>query len=190
MGIRHRLNPTGATWLKALAIAGAFAAVACKKPVAEEAPVPAAPVDHLTPGDQPLGKEKAFTLPLPLAASVASRFGDTVHVVSPLTPEELTAFVRIHTREAPQKKAKAAPAMVADAGAKSAQLDDVVAVEDKSRHLYISIRPAGLVDGNRSEMFVRDGTPPPAEPGLTEAERWKRAGLTPDGKLLDPKHME
>ena len=36
----------------------------------------------------------------------------------------------------------------------------------------------------RVEMVVRDRTPPPVEEGLTEEERWRQAGMTPDGKVL------
>ena len=32
--------------------------------------------------------------------------------------------------------------------------------------------------------------PPPLEPGLSDEERWRKAGLTPDGKPLDPKKVE
>jgi hypothetical protein len=35
-------------------------------------------------------------------------------------------------------------------------------------------------------MTIRDVTPPPVEPGLSEEERWKKAGFAPDGKPIDP----
>ncbi len=38
--------------------------------------------------------------------------------------------------------------------------------------------------------MIKDITPPPLEPGLTDEERWKKAGLTPDGKPIDPKKLE
>jgi hypothetical protein len=38
---------------------------------------------------------------------------------------------------------------------------------------------------------IKDVTPPPPPPpGLTDAERWRAAGLTPDGHPLDPKKLE
>ena len=33
-------------------------------------------------------------------------------------------------------------------------------------------------------------TPPKVQPGLTDAERWRQAGLTPEGRPLDPKAFE
>jgi hypothetical protein len=38
---------------------------------------------------------------------------------------------------------------------------------------------------------IKDVTPPPPPPpGLSDAERWRAAGLTPDGRPLDPKQFE
>ena len=34
------------------------------------------------------------------------------------------------------------------------------------------------------QMVIRDRHRPPPEPGLSEDERWKRAGLTPKGKVI------
>lgn len=39
--------------------------------------------------------------------------------------------------------------------------------------------------GTRSELVIRDVTRPPAPAGLSERERWERAGIAPDGKLLN-----
>ena len=39
---------------------------------------------------------------------------------------------------------------------------------------------------NRVELVVRDLTPPPVVPGLSEEERWRRTGLRPNGQPLDP----
>ena len=41
-----------------------------------------------------------------------------------------------------------------------------------------------------SELVVRDETRQPPERGLSVEERWRRNGLTPDGKVLDPTHLE
>jgi hypothetical protein len=48
------------------------------------------------------------------------------------------------------------------------------------------------VGGRRPcRVVVRDVTPEPAAPaGLTEEERWKRAGLSPQGSVLDPNALK
>jgi hypothetical protein len=48
-----------------------------------------------------------------------------------------------------------------------------------------------LPDGPRTRLVIKDVTPPPPPPpGLSDAERWRAAGLTPDGRPLDPKQFE
>jgi hypothetical protein len=56
--------------------------------------------------------------------------------------------------------------------------------------LTIEIRNAPRSTAFRTQMVVRDVTPPPVPSGETDEDRWRRAGLRPDGRLLDPKHME
>jgi hypothetical protein len=46
-------------------------------------------------------------------------------------------------------------------------------------------------DGPSTRLVLKDTTPPPPPPpGLTDAERWRAAGLSPDGRPLDPKSLE
>jgi hypothetical protein len=40
-----------------------------------------------------------------------------------------------------------------------------------------------------TELIIRDVTPLSIEPGLTEEERWKKAGLKPSGGLLNPDNV-
>ena len=41
----------------------------------------------------------------------------------------------------------------------------------------------------QAKLVIRDETRPAAKPGLTEEERWRELGLTPQGELLDPSHL-
>lgn len=43
---------------------------------------------------------------------------------------------------------------------------------------------------SRTELVVKDMTPLPVEPGLTEEERWRKAGLSPSGKQLGLQDMQ
>ena len=167
-------------WGSALVAALAFAATAgCKrKPPPEPAPAPA-PVDHLAPNEVVEGKEKAFALPLPRHATVTGKFDTSVTVRSPLLPEELANFVRARVKEGNVV-----------AGGAATTFEDVVVPAEPQRRLTIEVRRPVLTGDARSEMTVRDTTPPPIEPNLTDEERWKKAGFGPDGKLLDPKHSQ
>jgi hypothetical protein len=164
-------------------IALAFSVVAigaCKRaPPPPPSVQDAGPVDHLAPGEVAEGREKAYALALPQASSVRTRFGGTIGVVSTLSPEQLSNFVRARVKEGRVVT-----------GTSSTRFENVIVPSEPQRRLTIDVRPSRLVDGLRSEMTVQDVTPPPIEPNLTEEERWKKAGLTPDGRPLDPKHLE
>jgi hypothetical protein len=42
----------------------------------------------------------------------------------------------------------------------------------------------------RTRLVIKDTTPLKVVPGLSDAERWQQAGLTPQGRPLDPKKFE
>jgi hypothetical protein len=174
MGPRRRLI--------ALALAQALVASACssckRKP--DEAPkAEAAPPDHLAPGELVEGSERAFGLPLPRASRVAARFADSAHVTSTATPEQLANFVRTRVKEGTVTQ-----------GTTSTKVENAIPRDDKNKRISIEVRSLRSGNGNRSEMVIRDTTPPPFDPSLTEDQRWEKAGITPTGKLIDPKHLE
>ncbi len=174
MGTRRRLIALTA----ALAIVGT-ACTSCKRAEDKRPPEETKPPDHLVPGEAVEGPERAFGLPLPRLATVEARFEKTVHVHSSLTPEELVNFVRARVKDG-----KITP------GSSSTQLFDVTPLSDVKKRLTIEVRGFKGGDGSHSEMFVRDTTPLPTEPGLTDDQRWQKAGLTSDGRIADPKHLQ
>ncbi|MBX3211955.1 MAG: hypothetical protein KF850_07980 [Labilithrix sp.] len=176
MGPRRRLIAGVA--LATLAMGGA---PACKRKDEAPKPAPSAPpsADRLAPGEIPEGKERAYTLPLPLHSAVKATFPSSVHVASSHTLEELSNFVRVRVKDG-----------TTSSGATETRFDRVVVVKDPSRTLSIQIRSAPRSGPFRSQMVISDLTRPPEEPGLTDEDRWRKAGMTPDGKLIDRKHLE
>lgn len=139
----------------------------------------ALPIDRLAPGELPEGKEKALGLVLPEGLRIARAFEGVVFATSTtLKPEAISNYFR---------------ARVTDGnilvGAEATNFVGVKAKSELARSLAIEIKP-GQPGVATCEVLLRDVTPPPLEPNLTEDERRKKAGLTPDGKLLDPQHME
>lgn len=174
MGSRRRLIAV------ALALAlGVSACSSCKRKTDEGPKTEEAPPDRLAPGEVVEGSERAFGLPLPRASRVAARFATSVHVTSTVTPEQLANFVRTRVKEGNVTQ-----------GTSSTKLENVVPRDDKNKRLTIDVRPLHAGNGNRSEMVIQDTTPPPFDPKLTDEERWKKAGLTPNGQLIDPKRLE
>lgn len=154
---------------------------ACARKEAPPAPAPPAEAtdDRLAEGEIPEGRERAFTLPLPLRSTVKARFGRSVHVASAHTREELARFVRSRVTGGETSS-----------GAVETRFDRVVVTGDPSRTLSIQIRTAPIAGEHRSQMVIDDVTVPPEEPGLTIEDRYRKAGLTPDGKLLDREHLQ
>lgn len=171
MGARRRL-------IVALLVLGA----ACKRkepPAPGPAPSASVPSDRLAAGEIPEGREKAFTLSLPLHSTVKARFPDSIHVASQHTPEELTKFIAARVKDGTRSSS-----------ATETRFDKVVATKDATKTLVIEIRSAPAMTDYKSQIVVKDITPAPEQPGTTDADRWKKAGMTPDGKLLNPKQMQ
>jgi len=158
--------------LTVLAIALAIVATGgCKRKRADDQPPP----DHFAVNELPLGPDKAFTLPLPRGSRVAAEF-DEAQVFTNYPPEVLANFVRYHTQGGKTV-----------VGATSTQFDEVYVKEDPKLALFIEVRAADGIHGS-SQMLVRALRG--GDPNIPNAEQYKRMGLTPDGKLLDPKHMQ
>ena len=171
MGVRHGLTFGACTLLLACA-------PSCKQRT-EPPKNDQKPPDHLAPDEVVESKERAFGLPLPRVSKVNARFDKSVHVTSTLTAEELANFVRARVKEG-----NVIP------GATSTKLENVIPRDDAKKRVTIEVRPRREGDGTRSEMIVRDTTPLPTEPAANDEERWRKAGLTPSGQLLDPKHLQ
>jgi hypothetical protein len=87
-------------------------------------------------------------------------------------------------------------------------LTDYVKARISARHAEMLdgqlVFPNARIRGNSHNVFevtiskmpqgamlqIKDETKPPGTPGLTEEQRWKRAGLRPSGELIDPNGME
>jgi hypothetical protein len=173
MGTRRRL-----VFVALFVAVGVTGCSSCKRND-DKTPVENRPPDHLAPTEAVEGKERAFGLPLPRLSRVEARFDKSVHVLSALSAEELVNFVRARVKDG-----KVTP------GTTTTQLFDVAPVGDPTKRLTIDVRTYRGGDGNKSEMIVRDTTPAPVEPGLTDEQRYQKAGLTPSGKIVDPKHLQ
>jgi hypothetical protein len=155
----------------ALAIVSSIAPIGCKRKAVEEKPPP----DHFAINELPLGPDKAFSLPLPRGARVVTEY-DEVQVFTGYSPEVLANFVRYHVQ--------GGKVVV---GANSTQFDEVFAKEDAQKALFIDVRAADGIHG-ASQMIVRAARG--GDPSVPNDEHFKRLGLTPDGKLADPKHLQ
>ena len=158
-----------------VALLGAAASCRDSKPTEQQTTAPAAAdasavLPDSTDGNELAeGKEEAFGLRLPRGVYIAARMDDAVYARGKLGFEASANYVR---QRVVAKRVDTGPAktVFVDAAIK-AKPDRLVQVE-------VLMRSRGV------EIIVRDKTRKPADKGLTQKERWKRAGLTPDGKVL------
>jgi hypothetical protein len=126
----------------------------------------------LQAGETLPGREQVFGIEVPRGMRVASRFNDVVQLSGHAAPEAVANHFRDHVL-----------AQHVEVGANQTVFPRVFIKGDQSKRLYrIEIAHAQ----NRTTVNMRDITPPPVTEGLTEAERWERAGRNPDGTVKDP----
>jgi hypothetical protein len=107
--------------------------------------------------------------------TVDGSFPDAVHASGMVTPQALTHYVR----------ERVSVAHVELAGTRTVFPNAKIRGGAPNRVHHIEI----VSDGPKTLLVLRDVTPPPVVRGLSEAERWRRAGMTPDGKPLNPKQQ-
>jgi hypothetical protein len=144
-------------------------------PAQESAPSAAAPVDHLAKGELLEGPAQAFDLKLPSQLRIDGAFADVVYVSGPVALHPLVQYLRARLLGGEIRE-----------GESSATIEHTQVARKPGRNLGIRIITAA--DGVRVELH--DETPPSLPPLPDEKARWRRVGLTPDGRLADPQHTE
>lgn len=143
------------------------------------APSTTVPADRLAPGEAAPGQLKVHDLVLPRGSTIDRRFGNTTYVHVPHSPEVTANYVRSQSESADGVvgPSKTVFAVVHVKGA------------DHGHHLRVEITNAWAEDAQMIIDLV-DDTRPTLPKGLSNEELMKKAGLAPDGKVLDPKHVE
>jgi hypothetical protein len=130
----------------------------------------AVPVDRLRPGELAPGSQEAFGLLLPRGMRVAQRFEKAVYAEGDLDAAAVASFLRERVTAGRIELAR------------NRTVFSQVRLPGTSRYYQVEV-----IGGRRPcRVVVRDMTPEPTSAGLSEQERWRRAGLSPDGGLLDP----
>ncbi|MEM9692357.1 MAG: hypothetical protein AAGA56_07420 [Myxococcota bacterium] len=127
-------------------------------------------IDMAEEGELAGGGPRPFGLELPRGMKVKARFKDAWYTRGDLPRESVANFIRdriepVRTDTGPHKT------VFVDARITAGQGDRRVRIEVSGR-------------GRDTEVVVRDRTPKPVEPGLTPKERWRRAGIDENGRVL------
>ncbi len=170
-------------WGTALALA-VLSGSACRRrrdpaelevPAASAPPASSLPVDRALPGELAEGTERAFGLPLPRALVVRGRFPDMVFGVTDAAPDRVANFIR-----------ERVSADKVETGPTKTLFPRAIVRGQPGVELAIEV----LSRAGATEVQVRNLSAVKMTPGLTEEERWKKAGLKPDGTPLDHADLE
>ena len=141
------------------------------------ATTPPRPLDHLALDELAPSKVEVYGFHLPRGMEIESRLVDRAYLSGQVSPEALANYVREQVVVS-HVEIGAARTVFPSARIKGGPPERVFNLEV-------------LPDGARTRLVIKDVTPPPPPPpGLTDAERWRAAGLTPDGRPLDPQKLE
>ena len=136
---------------------------------------PAAPADHLAPGELLEGTDKALGVTLPRGLRIDGAFRDVVYTTGLLDVHALATYFGAHLQNGDFRE-----------GATSATFERVTPKEQPGRLLSVHI----VKSGAGARVDVRDVTPIPGPKVPDETTQWKRVGLTPSGRLIDPTHLD
>jgi hypothetical protein len=135
------------------------------------------PLDRLGQAELAPGNADAFGLVLPRRLKVEAKFPREVHASGRVLPEALANYIR---RRVTVKHVELGTARTVFPQAR-------INTGDRSRLYRIEV-VAGR--GGTTRLVVRDVTRASAAQGLSEQERWRRAGIGPDGRPLNLKELE
>ena len=135
------------------------------------------PVDRLAPGELVPGDQRAFGIALPKDVKIDQALPEVVFASGPVSASDLANYVRARVGDG-----------TVSIGATATVFDQVKPAGDPAHVLYVRIFSGPGGRGARVE--VRNVTPRPLPDLPNAAERWKQFGLSPEGKILDPQHLQ
>ncbi len=132
--------------------------------------------DRLEPNELAEGTEIAFKLKLPRGMQVTFRGPFEVRAEGNIEADRVANYIRKHMHS-DGVEVGAARTIFGNARVRGDPQAPACQVEV-------------IASGTRTRLIIRDLTPEKYDPSLTPEQRWKKFGLDPNGRLIDPQHME
>jgi hypothetical protein len=133
------------------------------------------PVDHLAPGELVEGTEQAFGVKLPRGMHIEAAFVDVVYAQGPALLHPAVEYFRARLRDGGLHE-----------GERAAMFEHVHVPGKPGVELSLRVEPA--TGGLR--VVLRDTTPAVLPVLPDDGARRRAVGLTPEGRLLDPTHLD
>jgi hypothetical protein len=142
---------------------------------ASPAPPLVVPVDQLATGELLEGPDRAFGLALPRGVRVDAAFADAVYASGPVLLHAAALYFRARLRGGDMREGNAA-----------ATFEHVGIAGRPDREFRIHVAKVAA----QVRIDIEDTTPAPAPDLPDDKARWRQVGLTPDGRLADPTHLD
>jgi hypothetical protein len=158
------------------AFAACVASIGCKRDNTDDILAAASQTpDRLEPGEPLVGTPRVLGLDVPDGLRVVAHYDKSVHLSGPLP---LSAAVDAIQRQLEPTLLELTP--------KRAFWERVVAKGDTNKRL---LRIEITRDGPTTRVHLSEVTAPKPTHGLSDEERWERAGRNPDGTLKNPSQL-
>ncbi len=139
-------------------------------------PPPTPPVDHLGPNELVESTDRVFGVALPRGLDVEKRYPDYIYATGTMTVHALVLYFRSRLQGGALRESE-----------KVATFEHVTT---PGLAPYTELLIHFATTGTRTSVELSSTTHPPAPVLPDEAARWRQVGLTPNGKLLDPTHLD
>lgn len=136
----------------------------------------ATPVDRLAPDELASGTADVWGFPIPREMRIESHYQEVAYISGPVKPDALSNYVRDRVVVS-HVEIGAGRTIFPNARIKGGAPDRLYELEV-------------IPEPGSTRLVIHDLTPPKIVPGLTDAQRWQQAGLTPQGRPLDMKKFE
>ena len=165
--------------MRLCALGGVLLLVGCNHPkslnvAANDAGAVQVPLDRLLPGELAKSGLLVFGFPIPQGMHIRRRFPDSVHMKGTISLPDLAKYVESHVVAGPPELR----------GQGRIYKNSRIRGGDSSRIYAVEIDELR----GESQLVISDVTPAPVTPGLSDEERWRRAGYNSDGTPVDPLH--
>jgi hypothetical protein len=168
--------PTRELALSALLLCAACHPKPAPAPASSAEVASATPVDRLTPEELNAGSSSIWGFSVPQEMHIEHHYREAAYMIGPVKPDALSNYVRDRVLVS-HVEIGAGRTIFPNAHIKGGAPDGVYEFDV-------------IPEPGATRLVIHDLTPPKVQPGLTDEERWRQAGLTPQGRPLDPKKFE
>jgi hypothetical protein len=134
------------------------------------------PIDRLAPDELSSGSADVWGFHIPSEMRIEHHYQEAAYIIGPVKPDALSNYVRDRVIVS-HVEIGAGRTIFPNARIKGGAPDRIYELDV-------------IPEPGATRLVIHDITPLKVVPGLSDEERWRQAGLTPQGRPLDMKKFE